>query len=165
MARVRKLAGRNSELAAVEQSVQRIILDVRRQGDRALRRYAESWDGLEKGAKLRVTGDQMQAAWESSDPRFRSSLRSAAANIRRYWQPYRPCREICRASLEETFHHFGLRGDPDLLVERLPGGIGELSVTIDGRPAFRSRGILTAPGFAKVLRVVEEALAESPAER
>src|SRR5437588_1103596 len=88
MARVRKLAGRNSELAAVEQSVQRIILDVRRQGDRALRRYAESWDGLEKGAKLRVTGDQMQAAWESSDPRFRSSLRSAAANIRRFceWQ-------------------------------------------------------------------------------
>src|SRR5438105_10278672 len=88
MARVRKLAGRNSELAAVEQSVQRIILDVRRQGDRALRRYAESWDGLEKGAKLRVTGDQMQAAWESSDPRFRSSLRRAAANIRRFceWQ-------------------------------------------------------------------------------
>src|SRR5438309_2459714 len=88
MARVRKLAGRNSELAAVEQSVQRIILDVRRQGDRALRRYAESWDGLEKGAKLRVTGDEMQAAWESSDPRFRSSLRRAAANIRRFceWQ-------------------------------------------------------------------------------
>src|SRR5882762_1800890 len=38
-----------------------------------------------------------------------------AANIRRYWQPYRPYREICRASLDETFHHFGLRGDPDLI--------------------------------------------------
>src|SRR5438477_13192169 len=29
--------------------------------------------------------------------------------------PYRPYREICRASLDETFQHFGLRGDPDLI--------------------------------------------------
>jgi 2-haloacid dehalogenase len=38
-----------------------------------------------------------------------------AANIRRYWQPYRPYREICRASLEETFRCFGVRGEPDLI--------------------------------------------------
>jgi len=38
-----------------------------------------------------------------------------AANIRRYWFPYRPYREICRASLEETFRRFGIRGDPDLI--------------------------------------------------
>jgi 2-haloacid dehalogenase len=38
-----------------------------------------------------------------------------AANIRRYWEPYRPYREICRASLDETFRHFGVRGDPDLI--------------------------------------------------
>jgi 2-haloacid dehalogenase len=38
-----------------------------------------------------------------------------AANIRRYWLPYRPYREICRASLEETFRRFGVRGDPDLI--------------------------------------------------
>jgi len=38
-----------------------------------------------------------------------------AANIRRYWLPYRPYREICRASLEETFRRFAVRGDPDLI--------------------------------------------------
>jgi 2-haloacid dehalogenase len=38
-----------------------------------------------------------------------------AANIRRYWQPYRPYRDICRASLEETFQRFAVRGDPDLI--------------------------------------------------
>ena len=38
-----------------------------------------------------------------------------AANIRRYWLPYRPYREICRASLEETFRRFGVRGDPELI--------------------------------------------------
>jgi len=38
-----------------------------------------------------------------------------AANIRRYWQPYRPYREICRASLDETFRAFGVRASPDLI--------------------------------------------------
>jgi len=38
-----------------------------------------------------------------------------AANIRRYWLPYRPYRAICRASLEETFQRFRIRGDPDLV--------------------------------------------------
>ncbi|HYL15733.1 MAG TPA: histidinol dehydrogenase [Terriglobales bacterium] len=86
--RVRKLAARRSELASVEPRVQRIIRAVHRQGDRALRGYAEKWDGLDKRAKLRVSEDEMQAAWDSSDSRFRSSLRSAAANLRRFceWQ-------------------------------------------------------------------------------
>jgi len=38
-----------------------------------------------------------------------------AANIRRYRAPYTPYRDICRASLAETFQHFGVRGDPDLI--------------------------------------------------
>ena len=38
-----------------------------------------------------------------------------AANIRRYWQPYRPYRDICRDSLDESFRHFKVRGDPDLV--------------------------------------------------
>jgi 2-haloacid dehalogenase len=38
-----------------------------------------------------------------------------AANIRRYHAPYTPYRDICRASLAETFQHFGVRGDPDLI--------------------------------------------------
>ena len=38
-----------------------------------------------------------------------------AANIRRYWLPYRSYREICRSSLEETFQQFGIRGDGALI--------------------------------------------------
>ena len=38
-----------------------------------------------------------------------------AANIRRYCQPYRTYREICRMSLDETLRHFGVHGDPDLI--------------------------------------------------
>lgn len=38
-----------------------------------------------------------------------------AANIRRYLEPYRPYRAICRDSLADTFQHFGLHGDPGLI--------------------------------------------------
>ena len=38
-----------------------------------------------------------------------------AANIRRYWQPYRSYKEICRESLAEAFGNFGVRGDPALI--------------------------------------------------
>ena len=37
------------------------------------------------------------------------------ANIRRYGEPYRSYKTICRDSLAETFAHFGLRGDPALI--------------------------------------------------
>src|SRR2546422_2558919 len=60
------------------------------------------------GAILRETGASRIDAlefWEHWE----------AANIRGYWQAYRPYREICRASLDETFRHFGLRGDPGLI--------------------------------------------------
>ena len=36
-------------------------------------------------------------------------------NIAHYWEPYRPYKEICRLSLEESFAHFGLRGDGSLI--------------------------------------------------
>jgi 2-haloacid dehalogenase len=38
-----------------------------------------------------------------------------ATNIRRYRPPYTPYRDICRASLAETFRHFGVRGEPELI--------------------------------------------------
>lgn len=59
-----------------------------------------------------------------------------AANIRRYWQPYRPYREICRASLEETLRRFAVRGDPDLIhhyFDAFPGfaRFGDVDATLD----------------------------------
>ena len=37
------------------------------------------------------------------------------ANIRRYREPYRSYKAICRDSLAEAFGHFGVRGDPALI--------------------------------------------------
>ena len=67
------------------------------------------------------------------DAAFRSILEDAGAahvdtdafwthweerNIAHYWEPYRPYKEICRLSLEETFERFGVPGGDGGLIQR-----------------------------------------------
>ncbi|MBZ5648785.1 MAG: histidinol dehydrogenase [Acidobacteriia bacterium] len=86
--RVAALARRGSRLDQVEPAVRRIVEDVRKNGDRALRRYAERWDGLKPKQALRVAEKEMQAAQDAVSQEFRSALEKAAARIRRFceWQ-------------------------------------------------------------------------------
>jgi histidinol dehydrogenase len=86
---VTALAGRSAtDLAEVELAVRRIVRDVRRNSDRALRRYATRWDGLGKREPLRVPEDDLREAWERTDPELQAAIEQAAGNIRRYaeWQ-------------------------------------------------------------------------------
>jgi histidinol dehydrogenase len=86
---VRKLEQRGAtDLGRVEQQVRRIVEDVRENGDRALRRYAEKWDGLKPKQSLRVSQAEMEQAWTSASQEFKHALKAAAANIRQYceWQ-------------------------------------------------------------------------------
>jgi len=85
---VKKLASRGAELNRLEPRVRRIVNDVRRDGDRALRRYALRWDGLASKQPLRVPEAEMASAWKALAPELRKSLRQAAQNIRRFceWQ-------------------------------------------------------------------------------
>jgi histidinol dehydrogenase len=69
-------------LDAVLPAVQRIVNDVRKQGDSALLRYAAQFDGLSGASALRVTPDEMAAAWKSIDPALREALSTAAQQIR-----------------------------------------------------------------------------------
>lgn len=90
---VRKLEARGAtSLATVEKQVRRIVEDVRKNGDRALRRYAEKWDGLAKRQTLGVSPDEMESAWRSTSQEFRESIKIAATNIRQYceWQKPSP---------------------------------------------------------------------------
>jgi histidinol dehydrogenase len=68
--------------------VRHIIADVRKHGDRAVRNYAERWDGLSKQEPLQVSEEKINAAWNGASAELRNSLRAAAANIRRFceWQ-------------------------------------------------------------------------------
>ena len=88
--RVEQLAQRSSEMAALEPAVRKIVDDVRRRGDRALRAYAENWDRLEHRRSSRVVATEMEAAWQMAPSQLRSSLKQAASNIRRFCQRQQP---------------------------------------------------------------------------
>ena len=88
VAQVRKIAARSSRFDDVEPRVQRILDDVRKNGDRALRKYARQWDGLGAKDSLKVPEREIRAAWKAASPKLRASLRQAAANVRQFceWQ-------------------------------------------------------------------------------
>ena len=55
-------------LDTVLPTVKRIVIDVRRRGDRALLRYATQFDGLAGIEAMRVTTDEMAASWNAISP-------------------------------------------------------------------------------------------------
>jgi len=85
---VERLAARGTPSTVLEAKVKRIVDDVRRGGDKAVRSYAERWDGLGKKQSFRVPLPELERAWKSISPELQRSLRQAAANIRRFcrWQ-------------------------------------------------------------------------------
>lgn len=89
-ARVRKLAARGSRYAEVEPSVRKIVDDIRRNGDRALLRYAKRWDGLSSGTPLQVPELEIDTAWKSVSAELKRALRTAATNIRQFCQGQKP---------------------------------------------------------------------------
>jgi histidinol dehydrogenase len=64
--------------------VRRILADVRRRGDAALRNYAAKFDGLQPATPLLVSRNEMKAAWKSTAPDLQSAMRAAQANIRAF---------------------------------------------------------------------------------
>jgi histidinol dehydrogenase len=71
-------------LDAVLPAVRRIVADVRKQGDRALLRYAAKFDGLAGASTLRVTPGEMAAAWKAISPAMQEALTIAANQIRAF---------------------------------------------------------------------------------
>lgn len=67
----------------VEAVVAEVLDTVRREGDAALRRYAEKFDRAVLDS-LVVSEAEMQAALDETDPDFLETLRQAAANIRAF---------------------------------------------------------------------------------
>jgi histidinol dehydrogenase len=78
--------------ADTEKVVAKIVAEVRQRKDRALRRYAEKFDGLERGESLEVDPREMRRALDAIPQKLRSALETAAANIRQFaeWQKPAP---------------------------------------------------------------------------
>ena len=85
---VERMATRGNRLDSVEPQVRTILRAVRNGGDRALRKYAQRWDGLGTRQALRVSQREMAKAWQSISPQLRDALSESAGNIRQFceWQ-------------------------------------------------------------------------------
>lgn len=87
-AAVKRLESRVARFGGLEARVRRIVENVRRGGERSLRRFAERWDGLGAEQSLRVPEQEMKEALRQAPADLRNSLRLAARNIRQFceWQ-------------------------------------------------------------------------------
>jgi histidinol dehydrogenase len=87
-ATVERLAARGQNFATVERRVRKIVNDVRRRGDKALRKYAERWDGLTTTQPFLVSEKELKSSLQALSPALRASLQRAESNIRRFceWQ-------------------------------------------------------------------------------
>lgn len=86
---VRRVTERRSDCdPRLPRTARRIVDSVQRDGDRALRRYAERWDGLGPRQALRVSESQLKSALSGISGQLRMALEVAARNIRTFceWQ-------------------------------------------------------------------------------
>src|SRR2546423_14917386 len=89
---VSTLANRAEDLDKVSNKVRRIVRNIRRDGDRALRRYAQRWDGLAENEAVKVDPAEIFSAWRHVSSEFRSALRQAAINVRQFAHLQKPQR-------------------------------------------------------------------------
>ena len=64
--------------------VQRIVGEVRKGGDKALRRYAAKLDGLTPQQPLLISRAEMEEAWASIPKALQQAMETAAGNIRSF---------------------------------------------------------------------------------
>jgi histidinol dehydrogenase len=77
-------------LGTVLPAVTRIVKDVRTKGDKALFKYAAELDGLTDPVLVRVTPEEMAAAWKSIPVEMRKALETAAQQIRSFAEAQLP---------------------------------------------------------------------------
>jgi histidinol dehydrogenase len=70
--------------------VQRIVRDVRKGGDQALRRHASKLDGLSPQQPLEIGRDEMEQAWAATPKPLQAAMETAASNIRRFAERQMP---------------------------------------------------------------------------
>jgi histidinol dehydrogenase len=79
---IQKLEQRGAvNTARVEPVVRQVLADVRQVGDVALLQYAAKFDALEKDSSLRVSLEEMKAAWEATTPKLQAAMMVARGNI------------------------------------------------------------------------------------
>lgn len=86
---IQALMKRGGELANVNDTVFPILADVRGEGDAALRKYTQRFDGANIDA-IEVSWEEIEKAYDSMDRELIRHLEIAAANIRKFHEAQMP---------------------------------------------------------------------------
>lgn len=87
---IERVAARGQQVGPAENQAQRIVNEVRQNGDSALRRFAEQWDGLRPQDPLRVSNQELASARRALPAPLRKSITQSADNIRRFCEMQKP---------------------------------------------------------------------------
>lgn len=79
-----------AELDKVLPAVQQIVKAVRRDGDRALLRFAKKFDGLKSAELVQVTKAEMSAAWDATAKPMRQTLALCSEHVHRFAERQKP---------------------------------------------------------------------------
>jgi histidinol dehydrogenase len=84
------IARRSATYERALPAAKRIVESVRKNGDRALRRYARQFDSLSPQTPLQILEAEMQAAWKSTSHGLKQALKTVARNIRSFAERQKP---------------------------------------------------------------------------
>ena len=132
----------------VSRAVDEVIAAVRACGDAAVRDYTRRFDGAEL-ASLQVSQEELDAAWDSVDADFRTTLQMAADNIRRFHE-------------KQVHRDFVLTDTPGVVMGQRYTPIEKVGVCVPRSPVAFPSTILMNVIPAKIAGVSEIVLVTPP---
>lgn len=87
---IERVAQRGQQVGLCDTQAQRIVSEVRQNGDSALRRFAEQWDGLCPQAPIQISQQELADARRALPLALRRSISQSAQNIRRFCELQKP---------------------------------------------------------------------------
>lgn len=141
--------GESGSTQAVEEAVAAILNDVKQEGDTAVLRYAEKFDGV-KIDGLRVPEEEINAAYSAADPEFIRTLTIAAANIEAFHR-------------RQVRQNFVINDAPGVVLGQKITPIERVGLYVPGGTASYPSSVLMNAIPAKIAGVTDIIMATPPA--
>ncbi|MDR3296272.1 MAG: histidinol dehydrogenase [Clostridiales Family XIII bacterium] len=139
----------NGRSRETEETVLRILDDVRENGDAALQKYNEKFDGGRPDS-LEAGKDACKAAFDAAEPAFRGALERAADNIRAYHE-------------KQIAGGYELKKADGAVLGQIVRGLARVGIYVPGGTAAYPSTVLMNAIPAKLAGVAEIVMATPPA--
>jgi len=145
-----EIFARFNPTASVEGVVAEIIANVIKNGDAALKTYAEKFDGVSLSS-LEVTKEEIDEAYENADEAFIAVLEEAAENIRRFHQ-------------KQAREGFTIKGEQGVVIGQKITPIEKVGLYVPGGTAAYPSTVLMDSIPAKIAGCKEIVMVTPPAK-